>query len=75
MQSTLSTIAVLLGIVLMAGCGSLIARHIGVEQWQIAGFAIGILLCVVAPVWELRGRLKRLEEAIEKMNRDGSGRS
>jgi len=75
MQPTLSTIAVLLGIVLMAGCGSLIAGHIGVEQWQIAGFALGILLCVISPTWELRGRLKKLEDAIEKMNLDGSGRS
>jgi len=73
MQSTLSSIAVLIGVVLMAVCGSLIARHVGVEQWQMAGFAIGILLCVIPPIWELRSRLKKLEEAIEKTNLDGSG--
>jgi hypothetical protein len=44
MQSTLSTVGVLIGIVLMAGCGSLIAARIGVEQLQMAGFTIGILL-------------------------------
>jgi hypothetical protein len=74
MQSTLSKVAILLGIALIAGCGSLIAGRIGIEQWQMAGFAIGILLCVMAPTWELRGRLKKLEDAIEKMNLDGSGR-
>jgi hypothetical protein len=62
MQSTLSTMGLLIGIVLMAGCGSLIAGRIGVEQWQMAGFAIGILLCAIAPTWELRSRLKKLED-------------
>ncbi len=62
MQTALSKVGLLIGIVLMAGCGSLIARRIGVEQWQMAGFAIGVLLCAIAPTWELRTRLKRLEE-------------
>jgi len=75
MQSSLSTIIVLVGIVLFAGCGSLIARHIGAEQWQMAGFAIGLLLCAIAPMWELRSRLKKAEDQIERMRVDGSGRS
>jgi hypothetical protein len=75
MQSTLSMIILLIGVVLMAAFGSLIARHIGVEQWQMAGFAIGLLLCAGASTWELRSRLKKVEDAIEKMNVDGSRRS
>jgi hypothetical protein len=75
MQSTLSTTIMLIGVVLMAACGSLIARHIGVEQWEMAGFAIGLLLCAGAPTWELRSRLKKVEDAIEKMNVNGSRRS
>jgi hypothetical protein len=75
MQSTLSTIFLLIGVVLMAAFGSLIARHIGVEQWQMAAFAIGLLLCATASIWELRGRLKKVEDAIENMNVDGSRRS
>jgi hypothetical protein len=66
MHSTLSMVGVLVGIVLMAACGSLIARHIGIEQWQMAGFAIGVLLCAIAPTWELRSRLKKLEDASRK---------
>jgi hypothetical protein len=72
MQSTLSKISALIGIVLMATCGSLIARHIDIEQWKIAGFSIGLLLCVIGPIWELRERLKTLENEIKKMNLDGS---
>jgi hypothetical protein len=37
----------------MAGCGSRIARHIDIEQWKMAGFSIGLLLCVIGPIWEL----------------------
>ena len=75
MPLTLSTIIVLIGVLLMTGCGSLIARHIGVEQWQMAGFAIGLLLCAIVPTWDLRARLKKVERKIETMNLDGSGRS
>lgn len=73
MQRTLMSIAVLIGIVLMAGCGSLIARRVGIEQWQMAGFAIGILLCALAPNWELRSRLKNLQRSDREMNRGGGG--
>jgi hypothetical protein len=72
MQSTLSTIIMLIGVVLMAGFGSSIARQIGVEQWQMAGFAIGLLLCATAYTWELRSRLKKVEDAIEKMKVGGN---
>jgi hypothetical protein len=75
MQSGLSTIVVLIGIVLMSACGSLIARHIGAEQWHIAGFAIGLLLCAIAPMWELRSRLKKVEDQIERMRLDANSRS
>ena len=61
MPSNRSTIALLIGTVLMAGCGSLIARKIGVEQWQMAGFAIGILLAGAAPTYDLRRRLNHVE--------------
>jgi hypothetical protein len=66
MQSTLSMAGVVIGPILMAWCGSLIAHHIGVEQWQMAGFAIGVLLCAIAPTWELRSRLKKLEDGSRK---------
>ena len=72
MQSNLSKITVFIGIVLIAGCGSLIARHIDIEQWKMAGFSIGLLLCVIGPIWELGDRLKKLENEIKKMNLDGS---
>jgi hypothetical protein len=72
MQSTLSKISVPIGIVLMAACGSLIARHTDIGQWQIAGFSIGLLLCVIGPIWDLRERLNKLENDFKKMNLDGS---
>ena len=75
MQSSLSTIVVLIGIVLMSGCGPLIARHIGAEQWLMAGFAIGLLLCAIGSMWELRIRLKKVEDQIERLRLDASSRS
>jgi hypothetical protein len=65
-MSNLSKIIVLVGIVLMAGCGSVIARHIEIAQWQMAGFSVGLLLCVIGPIWALESRLKRLEDEIKK---------
>jgi predicted MFS family arabinose efflux permease len=75
MRSTLSTVVVLVGIALMAACGSQIARHIGVEQWQMAGFAAGLLMCAIAPTWDLQRRLKKMQDEFEKIHRDGSARS
>lgn len=62
----LTSCVVGLGIALMAFCGSLIARHIGVSQWLMAGFAIGIVVCTGMPTLELRNRLTKLEEASRK---------
>ncbi len=42
----------LLGIILMAGCGSALARHmglVGIEAARVAGFAIGIMLIMPNP--------------------------
>ena len=64
MSSTVATILNLAGIILMVGFGSFIARHIGVEQWQFAGFVFGLILCVGAPVWELQRRLKAIEAKV-----------
>ena len=72
MQSNLSKITMLIGIVLVAGCGSLIARHIGIDQWQMVGFSIGLLLCVIGPIWDLGDRLKKLENEMKKMDLDRS---
>ena len=58
------------GIIMMTVFGSFIARHIGVEQWQLAGFATGLILVAVGPTWELRRRLSALEAEIEKSHND-----
>jgi hypothetical protein len=68
MESMLSKLAVLAGIVLFTACGSQIARLIGNEQWLVAGFAIGLLLCIGAPVLDLRMRVKRLETALSRQS-------
>jgi hypothetical protein len=38
----------------------------------MAGFSIGLLLCLIGPISELGDRLKKLENEIKKMNLDGS---
>ena len=58
------------GIIMMTVFGSFIARHIGVEQWQLAGFATGLILIAVGPTWDLRRRLSILEEEVEKSHGD-----
>lgn len=71
MQMISPSILTFVGAVMMAGFGSYIARQIGVEQWQFAGFAAGLILCAIAPTWEMRRRLKILEAEIDKANREG----
>lgn len=65
MQLNMSVIGSTIGIILMVGFGNSIARHIGVESWQLTGFATGLLLIAIAPAWDLRRRLKIVEAQIE----------
>jgi hypothetical protein len=56
-----------LGIIVMAFCGSWIGNRIGLhglDQWPIIGFAVGLLICSQAPLFELRDRLSKLENRI-----------
>ena len=66
MQSHWAMVTQIIGIILMAGFGSIITRQMDTAQWQMAGFVIGLLLCILAPVWDLQRRLKKLENEIKK---------
>jgi hypothetical protein len=66
LQSTWAKVARLIGAVLMAGFGSMIAQQMSIAQWQMAGFAIGVLLCALAPAWDLQGRVKQLENELKR---------
>lgn len=70
MPKLASAATLLIGIMLMAFCGSELSHRIGLhgfDQWPIIGFALGLLLLSYAGVAELRERVKRLEDrAAEK---------
>lgn len=57
----------IIGVILMAGCGSVLGRHMGLvgfEQVYVAGFAVGIILIGQTPVIALRKRIVALEEQL-----------
>lgn len=60
-------ILTVVGVLLMAGCGSAIGVRIGLVDFEtalVAGFAVGILLLGQGPALALRKRLVALEEQI-----------
>ena len=59
-----SNTLVVVGVILMAGCGSAIAMHLGFNGLQsalVAGFALGIAMLGQAPAIALRSRVAQLE--------------
>lgn len=59
----------IIGVILMAGCGSVLGRHIGLvgfDQVYVAGFAVGIVLLGQAPAIALRKRIAALEEQLAR---------
>lgn len=65
-------ILIIIGTILMAGCGSVLGRHIGLvglEQLYVAGFAIGIILLGQVPAIALRKRIILLEEQLSRSTR------
>jgi len=61
--STLSA----LGVLLMAGCGSALGRHMGLAGFEsalVAGFAVGIVLVSQIPTAILRKRVEELEKQL-----------
>ena len=66
-------VLVLVGIVMMAFCGQSLSNRIGGASWELAGFAVGILLIANAWIFELRKRVSELENkpsATDEANRD-----
>jgi len=54
----------IVGVLLMAGCGSALGRHMGLtgfDQVLVAGFAMGIFLLAQTPAIVLRKRVVALE--------------
>jgi hypothetical protein len=59
----------IVGVFLMAGCGSLIGRHMGLvgfDQVYVAGFAVGIVFLGQVPAIALRKRVIALEEQLAR---------
>jgi hypothetical protein len=67
-------VLVLVGIVMMASCGQSLSNRIGGASWELAGFAVGIVLIANAWIFELRKRVSELEKnklsATNEANRD-----
>ena len=66
-------VLVLVGIAMMAFCGQSLSNRIGGASWELAGFAVGILLIANAWIFELRKRVSELENkpsATDEANRD-----
>ena len=64
-------VLIFLGILLMAGSGTALARHVGLEGPSaslFAVFAVGILFISLSPTIILRKRLAALEEEIAKIS-------
>ena len=62
-----TNVLILIGTILMAGCGSAIATRLGFTGWQpalFAGFAVGITILGQAPSVALRSRVAQLEEKV-----------
>lgn len=59
----------LVGVILMAGCGSVLGRHMGLvgfDQVFVAGFAVGIVLLGQVPAVALSKRVVALEEKLAR---------
>jgi hypothetical protein len=59
----------IIGVILMAGCGSVLGRHVGFvgfEQVYVAGFAVGVVLLGQVPAIALRKRIVALEEQLAR---------
>lgn len=58
------------GVVLMAFCGSSLGSRLGLhglDQWPLAGFAVGIILLGQAPGLALRRRVDGLEKKLKEV--------
>lgn len=59
----------IVGVILMAGCGAVIGKHMGLvgfDQVFVAGFAVGIVLLGRVPAVALRKRVVALEEQLAR---------
>jgi hypothetical protein len=66
---------VIVGVLLMAGCGSAIATHLGFNGLQsalIAGFALGIAILGQAPAIALRSRVAQLEDRLATLTNNAA---
>jgi hypothetical protein len=54
MKSTRSKLTFIAGVILFTACGSQIASQTGVAQWLMVGFVVGLLLCSLAHVSEVK---------------------
>jgi uncharacterized membrane protein len=66
-------VLVLVGIVMMVFCGQSLNNRIGGASWELAGFAVGIVLIANAWIFELPKRVSELENklpATNEANRD-----
>jgi len=61
-------VLVFVGIVMMAFCGQSLSNRIGGASWELAGFAVGILLIANAWIFELRKRVSELENKLSATN-------
>jgi hypothetical protein len=62
-----SQILSVVGVLLMAGCGSILGRKLGlqgIDQALMAGFAVGVILLAQTPVIRLRQQLAKLENLL-----------
>ena len=68
-------VLIIVGTVLMAGCGSAIASRLGLTGLQtalVAGFAVGIALLAQAPGFALRSRIDELEDKVAALSKNAA---
>ena len=66
-----SQILSIVGIILMAGSGAVIGRHLGLvgfDQLFVVGFAVGVVLLGQVPAVALRKRVVALEELLGRVD-------
>jgi hypothetical protein len=61
-------VLVLVGIVMMVFCRQSLSNRIGGASWELAGFAVGIVLIANAWIFELRKSVSELENKLSATN-------
>ena len=68
-------VLIIVGTILMAGCGSAIAARLGFTGLQtalVAGFAVGIAILAQAPSFALRSRIAQLEAKVAALSKNAA---